>query len=223
MVSTTSLVAEGRYQLYTLGEECGEERWRIEHAPDGYVVTGEQVMTAPHPFPNRHEYRITLTSEWRVTGLDVIWTVGTRRVNAMHRADGAHWRVQLTADGHTREQQGDYPAFCEVEYCTHLSNTFILAKRDFQLDGEHEFPVLRIGPPMMAVSPARMQFRCVEVGTFQTPRGRVDAKRYLLSLPPAGVDEGYTFWADEHDVVLESYEGHDPGRPWMRLVEYRRI
>jgi hypothetical protein len=204
------------------GRGCGEERWRIERAAAGYVATGEQVLVSPHPFPNRHEWRIALTPEWRLTAVDVLWSVGTRHLEAEHRAEGWRWRARLTADGQVREQQGDYPPTCEVEHATLLSNTFILAKRDFQLDGEHEFPALRIGPPLMAVTPARMLIRCAEIGRYDTPLGPVPAKRYRASLEPGGDVAGYTFWADQHDIVLEAYEGHDPSRPWMRLVEYRR-
>lgn len=218
----TTLVSEGRYRIFFAGIECGEEAWRIERSEAGYLATGEQVHAAPHPMPNRQEYRIALTEEWRVTGVDIHWQVGTRRVVAAHRADAERWHARIEADGHGREQQGDYPRLCEVETPTLLSTRFILAKRDFALAGEHEFPVLRIGPPLMAVEPARMLFRCVEVGTYETPLGPVTAKRYVLSLPPEPESAGYGFWADEHDVVLESFEGVEPGRPWMRLVEYRR-
>lgn len=217
-----TLVAEGRYRIFFAAVECGEESWRIVRGADGYHATGEQVHTAPHPMPNRHEYRIALTEDWRVVGVDIHWSVGTRRVVATHRADAERWHARIELDGHGREQQGDYPRFCEVETPTHLTSTFVLAKRDFALGGEHEFPVLRIGPPIMAVEPARMLFRCVEVGSYPTPAGPVKAKRYVLSLPPAPERAGYGFWADEHGVVLESFEGSEPGRTWMRLVEYRR-
>jgi hypothetical protein len=214
--------ARGRYAVFFAGQECGEERWTIEESPDGVVVTGEQQMIAPHPFPNHNAYRVTLAPSWRPTGLEVRWTVGDRLLTALHSADGANWRVRIEYQGHVKEQEGDYPEACEVEFVTHLFNAFILARRDFQLGGEHEFPVLRIGPPYMAVTPERMKYRCVEVGTFPTPVGPVKAKRYVVSVPPASEDEGYTFWADESGIVLESYEGLDVTRPWMRLVEYGR-
>ena len=176
----------------------------------------------PHPFPNRHEYRATLTREWRITGLEVVWTVGPRVLRATHAADGAMWRVRIEYGGQVREQEGDFPDYCEVEYATHLFNTFVVARRDFQVGGEHEFPVLRVGPPYMAVTPERMLYRCVEKGMFAAPSGAVPAARYVVSLLPRGEDEGYTFWADENGIVLESYEGLDQMRPWMRLVEYQR-
>jgi hypothetical protein len=50
----------------------------------------------------------------------------------------------------------------------------------------------------------------------------VRAKRYVVSLPPHPESEGYTFWADEDGFVLESYEGLDTSRPWMRLVTMTR-
>jgi hypothetical protein len=179
-------------------------------------------MVSPHPMPSRQAYRAILTPEWRLTGLEIMWTVGERQLRAIHQADGLRWNVRIEYGGELKEQQGDYPLVCEVECATHLSTMFILAKKDFQVEGEHEFPVLRIGPPWMAVSPERMLFRCVEAGMFDGPNGPVSAKRYSLSLPPQGEDEGYTFWADEDGVVLESYEGPDTARSWMRLVELSR-
>jgi hypothetical protein len=215
-------LASGRYLIFHGGRECGEERFQLHRAAGGYVVTGEQVTVAPHPIPARHEYRAVLTADWRLTGVEIVWTVGDRVLRATHAADGAMWRVKIEHGGQLKEQEGDFPEYCEVEYGTHLFNAFILARRDFGVGGEHEFPVLRIGPPWMAVSPERMLYRCIERGTFESPLGTVQAKRYIVSLPPAPEDEGYTFWADEEGFVLESYEGHDLTQPWMRLVEFRR-
>ena len=48
------------------------------------------------------------------------------------------------------------------------------------------------------------------------------ARRYRVTLPAQGEDQAYEFWADEDGIVLESYDGLDRGRPWMRLVEYQR-
>jgi len=211
----------GRYAIMHSGRECGEERWRLDQTDEGYVVTGEQVLQAPHPFPSRQEFRVALDRDWRITGIEIVWTVGPRVLRSTHAVDGKIWRVRIEHEGHAREQQGDFPDFCEVEYGTHLFNAFILARRDFGLGGEHEFPVLRIGPPLMAVSPERMLYRCVEIGTFETPRGAIKAKRYVVSLPPRPEDEGYSFWADEEGFVLESYEGLDTSRTWMKLVEFR--
>ena len=216
-------IASGRYALFFEAQECGGERWQIARTPDGLTITGEQQLDPPHPFPNRQEYRVMLTPEWRPTGLDVIWTVGNKRLVAMHRADGAVWRVRIDYEGQSREQFGDFPEFCEVEYTTHLFNAVILARRDFQVGGEHEFPVLRIGPPLMAVTPERMVYRCIERGAFQTPLGTISAKCYVVYLPSEGEAQGYTFWADEDGFVLESYEGHDRSRPWMRLMEFRKL
>ncbi len=219
---TLALVAEGRYAIAVGGQACGEERFRIGANAGGIVATGEQALRAPHPFPNEHHWRATLTREWRPAALDIEWRVGERLLRARHVAEGARWRVAIEYGDQARQQEGDYPDFCEVEYPSHLFNTFILARRDFALDGEHEFPVLRIGPPWMAVSPERMLIRCVEKGTYAAPGGEVPAKRYVVSLPPATEAEGYTFWADAHDVVLESFEGPEPKVSWMKLVEYRR-
>ena len=224
--STPTLLAQpvvsGRYALFFQGQECGGERWEISRTQDGYAITGEQQITAPHPFPNQQQYRAMLTHEWRPAGLDVIWKVGDRTLVAMHRAEAGLWRVRIDYGGQTREQEGDYPEVCEVEYTTHLFNAVILARRDFQVGGEHEFPVLRIGPPLMAVTPERMVYRCIEKGRFPAPLGDIDAKCYVVYLPSEGEAAGYTFWADEDGFVLESYEGHDRARPWMRLVEFRK-
>src|SRR6185436_1185464 len=135
---------------FNAGRECGEERWEIVAVPEGLLLTGEQVLVSPHPFPSRHEYRVGLTDEWRVLGLEILWTVGSHVLRATHAVEGATWRTRIEYQGEVREQQGDFPDFCEVEYATHLFNAFILARKDFGLGGEHEFPVLRIGPPMMA-------------------------------------------------------------------------
>lgn len=216
------LTLEGRYVIHHGGHECGEEQWRLEGSSERIVVTGEQELIAPYPMPNRQAYRAVLTPEWRLVGLEIMWSVGERELRAIHEADGLRWHVKIEHGGTVKEQQGDYPLVCEVESPTHLTTMFILAKKDFQLDGEHEFPALRIGPPLMAVNPERMLFRCVEKGSFEGPNGPVSAKRYVLSLPPRGEDEGYTFWADDDGVVLESYEGTGTSQPWMRLVEYRR-
>jgi hypothetical protein len=220
--SVDTTILAGRYALFHAGEECGVERWRIEAQGSRLVATGEQETVPPHPFPSRHQYRATLTRDWRITGLEVIWMVGPRLLRATHAADGGTWRVRIEYGGQVREQHGDFPDYCEVEFATHLFNTFVLARRDFQPGGEHEFPVLRIGPPMMAVTPDRMLYRCVEKSVFAGPAGTVPARRYVVSTPPRGEDEGYAFWADEDGVVLESYEGLGQLRPWMRLVEYRR-
>lgn len=214
-----ALVRAGRYAIFAAARECGEERWTLEATPDALILTGAQETASPHPFPSRLAYRVTLTPEWRVTGLELHWRVGPREIRSIHQAEAGRWRARIESGGEARQQEGDYPAPCEVEIPSHLSAMFLLARRDFQVGGEHEFPVLRIGPPIMAVSPERMKLRCVASGTIMSPRGPVAAKRYVASLPPRGEDEGYTFWADDDGVVLESFEGPEPEVPWMRLVE----
>ena len=221
-LSATPAAAAGSYAIFHAGRECGEERWRIETSTSGSVATGEQCLGPPHPYPSVSEYRVVLTDAMRVTGLEVRWTVGTRTLHALHASSDRMWRARIEVQGQVREQQGDYPDGCEVEYGTPLFTTFILARRDFQLGGEHEFPVLRIGPPYMAVTPERMLYRCVERGTRETPWGPRPAKRYVASLPPRPEEEGYTFWADEEGLVLESCDGLDASRPWMRLRELTR-
>ena len=221
-LSASPLAAAGRYAIFHMGRECGEERWRIEDREAGAVLTGEQRIGSPHPYPSASEYRVTLTGAMRVTGLEVLWTVGGRRLRAVHASSDRVWRVRIELGDQVREQHGDYPDGCEVDYGTPLCSAFILARRDFQVGGEHEFPALRIGPPYMAVSPERMLYRCVERGTRMTPWGARPAKRYVASLPPRPEEEGYTFWADEEGLVLESSDGLDASRPWMRLIELTR-
>lgn len=214
-----TLVRAGRYAIFANGIECGGERWTLEAAEDGLIVTGAQETATPHPFPSRLEYRVTLTLGWRVTGIEMRWTVGAREIRALHHAEAERWRARIESGSESRTQEGDYPGVCEVEIPSHVSAMFVLAHRAFRIDGEHEFPVLRIGPPVMAVSPERMKLRCVAAATIMSPRGPVAAKRYVASLPPRGEDEGWTFWADEDGLVLESFEGPEPGTPWMRLVD----
>jgi len=222
LLSEPRVLFAGRYVQFHAGRECGEERWRIEVTPERLIARGEQVITAPHPLPNRQEYRATLDHDWRLTGLEVRWSVGDRELSAIHSADGARWRARIEYAGHVKEQEGDYPAFCEVDFTTHLFSAFILQRRDFALGGEHEFPALTVGPPYMAVTPGRLLYRCVEFGTFLSPLGPVAAKRYVVSRPPEPESEGFAFWAGPDGIVLESYEGLDASRPWMRLVELHR-
>lgn len=212
-------VATGRYVMYARGMECGEERWTIERRSEGVVATGEQEWVAPHPFPSRHEYRITLGADARPTGLEIRWTVGSQTLLAIHRADGEVWRVRIEVRDQVREQHGDYPEAAEIDYGTHLLSAFLLWRRDFAIGGEHEFPALRIGPPFMAVSPEPMRITCVESGTRETPWGARPAKRYVVDLPRRPTHERYTFWADEEGFVLESFDDLEQTRPWMRLVE----
>lgn len=212
-------VGTGRYAIYFQGRECGEERWTIERAPEGYVIAGTQETIAPHPFPSRQDYRVTLTLEWRPTGLEILWSVGGREVRATHRAESGTWRVRIEYAGHVKEQEGDFPDSCEVDYGTHLFSTILLARRDFAVGGEHEFPALRVGPPYMAVQPERMLYKCVEARTIETPRGATLAKRYRVTVPGRG-EAGYSFWADERGVVLESFEALEATDTWMKLVEY---
>jgi hypothetical protein len=212
-------VVAGRYLIFFQGDECGQERWAIGQGPEGLVASGEQEIGPPHPIPSRHEYRATLTPEWRLTGLEIRWQVGDRIVQALHRAEGGRWRARIEVQGQVKEQEGDFPEACEVDYATHLFSSFLLARRDFALGGEHEFPALRIGPPFMAVTPERMLYRCVETGLRTTPLGLRPVKRYVVSMPGRPEWEGYTFWADEDGWVLESFDDAEQSRPWMRLIE----
>ncbi len=212
----------GRYVQRHGGIECGGERWAIEVTPDALIASGEQVMEAPHPLPSRNHYRATLTHDWRVTGLEAKWIVGERELRSIHTAADATWRARIEYAGQVKQQEGDYPAVCEVDFVTHLFTTFLLQRRDFALGGEHEFPALLIGPPFMAVTPGRLLYRCVEQGVFPSPAGPVSAKRFVVSRPPERESAGFAFWADDDGIVLESYEGLDPEARWMTLTEYRK-
>jgi hypothetical protein len=216
------LVFAGRYVQFQGGRECGEERWVIEATPVALIARGEQVLSAPHPAPGRLEYRARLTHEWRVTALEAHWRVGERELRAIHAADGPRWRARIEYQGQTKQQEGDYPRICEVDFVTHLFSTFLLQRRDFAPGGEHEFPALLIGPPLLAVTPGRMLYRCVERGMFRSAAGEVSARRYVVSRPPESEADGFTFWADEDGVVLQSYQGLDLAQPWMVLTEFQR-
>ena len=219
MPGTIVRLGAGRYALFGGTAEIGEERWSIDQSAEGFVITGAQEILRPHPLAGRQDYRATLDGQWRIDGLEIQWKVGERELQATHRAEADMWRVRIEYSGHVKEQEGDFPALCEVDYGTHLFSTILLARRDFAVGGEHEFTALRIGPPYMAVQPERMLYRCVEAGMRDTPLGRRAAKRYVVSIPDRG-EPGYSFWSDERGVVLESYQGPDPDEVWMRLVEY---
>src|SRR6185369_141422 len=124
-------ISAGRYRIFFHGKECGEERWAIEQREGESVATGEQEVVPPHPLPNRHEYRASLGSDGRLTGLEIRWNVGHQTLLAIHHAEGAVWRVRIEFGGQVKEQSGDYPEFCEVDYATHLMSSFMLARRDF--------------------------------------------------------------------------------------------
>src|SRR5438445_81555 len=131
-VEATALIT-GRYALHFMGRECGEERFRLEVVPGGYVITGDQELADPHPTPGRQEYRATLARDWRLSGLEIRWRVGERTLLSTHRAGDGMWRVRVEYADQVKEQEGDFPAFCEVDYGTHLFNTIVLARRDFQI------------------------------------------------------------------------------------------
>jgi len=209
----------GRYAVFSAGVECGEERWSIDRGPEGYIISGAQEMVRPHPLPGRQEYRVTLSEQWRVTGVEIRWRVGERELLATHRAEADRWRVRIEYDGQIKEQEGDFPPVCEVDFGTHLFSTILLARRDFAVGGEHEFTALRIGPPYMAVLPERMLYRCVEASIRPTPAGPRPARRYMVGVPARG-EPGFSFWSDERGIVLESFQGPESDDPWMRLVDY---
>ena len=212
----------GRYAIHFAGQPCGDERWSLERTADGEVATGEQVTRAPFPFPCTLEWRATLTRDGRLSGLELHWRVGERRVSATHAAAGAPWRVRIEAQGHVREQEGDYPARAHVVLGAHLFHTFAFRALVLEPGAEHEFPMLAIGPPWMAVDPGRLIVRCTEARTLQTPMGAIPARRVHVFDPARGRAEAFAVWIDEHDIVLASHEGERDALPWMTLVEYER-
>lgn len=217
-----SLVAAGRYAIYHLGAETGEERWSVEPAAGGGVVArGEQVLVAPHPMPSELEWRALLSSEGRLVELEMSWRVGTRSVRADHRASGERWHARIQSGGHTREQEGDFPRYAEVVFGSHVLHTVLLRRYVLEPGAEHEFPALLIGPPFFGAEPGRQRLVCTARETRDIPAGRFEARRIELS-DPLGAVPPFAAWLDAHDVVLESYEDTHSSEPWMRLVEYSR-
>lgn len=221
-VGAVSLVATGRYALFHAGAEAGEERWSVEPARDGGAVArGEQVTEAPHPVPAELEWRAQLSPLGRVTRLEVSWRVGARTVRAEHAAHGDTWRARILYGGHTREQEGDYPAFAELVFGSHVLHTVMLHRYVLEPAAEHEFPALVVGPPWFAAEPARQKLVCRERAQRGTPFGPLPLRRIEVT-DPAGALPPFAAWVDEHDVVIESYEDTHSSAPWMRLTEYQR-
>ena len=217
-----SLAASGRYVIFHAGVEVGEERWSVEAAADGGAVArGDQVLAAPHPMASELEWRAQLTSEGRIAALEMTWRVGARTVRAEHAAANDRWHARIAYGGHTREQAGDYPAFAEVAFGSHVLHTVMLHRYALAPGAEHEFPSLVIGPPFFAVEPGRQRVVCTAAAKRPAPAGEVTARRIELS-DAVGPVPAFAAWIDEHDVLLESYEDTSTEEPWMRLVEYRR-
>ncbi len=212
----------GRYAIHVAGRRCGDERWTLERTGGGEVATGEQVTRPPFPFPSTLEWRATLDRDRRLSGLEVLWRVGERTVAATHAADGPLWRVRIEAMGHVREQEGDYPARAHVVLGSHLFHTFAFRTLVLEPGAEHEFPMLAVGPPWMAVDPGRLVVRCTGSGTIATPMGPLPARRVEVVDPARGREEAFAAWIDTDDVVLASHEGEGDARPWMLLEEYLR-
>ncbi len=222
LVGAASLVAAGRYVIFHAGAEAGEERWSVEPLADGGAVArGEQVLRAPHPMPCELEWRAQLSSEGRITSLEVDWRVGTRQLRAEHSAGDDKWRARIAYGGHTREQEGEFPVFAELVFGSHVLHTVMFRRYALEPGAEHEFPVLMVGPPWFAAEPARQRLLCTEVATREVSGSGARARRVEVR-DPQGAVPAFTVWLDEHDVVLESYEDTHMDEPWMRLVEYRR-
>ena len=186
------------------------------------MASGEQVTRAPFPFPSVLEWRATTDRDARLSGLELRWRVGERLVAAMHASDGAMWRVRIETHGHVREQEGDYPVRAHVVLGSHVFHTFAFRTLELRPGAEHEFPMLSVGPPWMAVEPGRLIVRCTEARAIDTPLGVRDARRVEVFDPARGRAESFAAWIDEHDVVLASHEGEDDATPWMTLEAYER-
>lgn len=222
LIGAASLLATGSYRIFHAGEEVGEERWSVTPGPDGGAIArGEQVLLAPHPLPSMLEWRARLSPLGRVTALEASWRVGTRTLRAEHSSDGDLWRARILYGGHTREQEGDFPAFAEVLIGSHVLHTVMFHRYMLAPGAEHEFPTLVIGPPWFAAEPGRQKLVCTARGE-RTAAGRSIAARRIEVSDPHGAVPPFAAWIDEHDVVLESYEDLHGDAPWMRLVEYER-
>ncbi len=221
-IGAASLLAMGRYAIFHAGELAGEERWSVTPAPDdGAVARGEQVLMSPHPLPSELEWRARLSPLGRITSIEAQWRVGTRTVRAEHSADGDLWRARILYGGHTREQEGDFPAFAEVLIGSHVLHTVMLHRYVLAPGAEHEFPTLVIGPPWFAAEPGRQRITCTALGSRDVGGASIAARRVEVS-DPHGAVPAFAAWIDEHDVVLESFEDTHGDEPWMRLVEYVR-
>lgn len=222
LIGAASLLATGRYAIFHAGEPVGEERWSVTAASDGGAVArGEQELVDPHPLPSTLEWRARLSPLGRVTAIEALWRVGTRTVRAEHSSDGDLWRARILYAGHTREQEGDFPAFAEVLIGSHVLHTIMFHRYVLAPGAEHEFPTLVIGPPWFAAEPGRQRLTCTAKGEREALGARLSARRIEVS-DPHGAVPPFAAWIDEHDVVLESYEDTHGDGPWMRLVEYTR-
>ena len=222
LIGAESLLATGSYRIFHGGEEVGEERWSVTPAADGGAVArGDQVLLSPHPLPSMLEWRARLSPLGRVTAIEASWRVGTRTLRAEHAADGDLWRARILYSGHTREQEGDFPAFAEVLIGSHVLHTVMFHRYVLAPGAEHEFPTLVIGPPWFAAEPGRQKLVCTAQGERAAAGRQIAARRVEVS-DPHGAVPPFAAWIDEHDVVLESYEDTHGDEPWMRLVEYQR-
>lgn len=189
-------------------------------APDGsFVVSGEQLLEAPHPLAGQTRYRAAVSPESRVLEVEIDWLVGTRALHARHHAKGSLWHVRIDYAGHVREQEGDYPASCEVLYGSPLFQSFALQHYVLAPGAEHEFAALLIGPPYMAVEPGKQQLRCTAEQEIATAFGGMTARRVEWH-DPSGAEPPSMVWIDAHDRVLESRDGLDASSPLIqKLVE----
>ena len=84
--------------------------------------------------------------------------------------------------------------------------------------------MLRVGPPLMAVTPDRMLYRCVREGRLRlAAAGRCLPGAVVVSLPAQGRAMGATSRSGPTRTGSCSNRttGSIRSRPWMRLVEYR--
>jgi hypothetical protein len=210
--------ARGRHQLLTAGADCGEEHWRVTAAAGGGLrLAGEQETRAPHPFPSQMEWRAEVAPSGRLARLEVEWRVGTRELHTVHEAVGERWQVRIAHAGHTREQEGDYPAACEVVFGAPLLWQVVLQRYAWGPGAVHEFPALVVGPPWMAVEPGRMRVMCTGVGACEVLGGS-RAVRVLEVHDLAGGAAPWRLEVDDADRVLMAYEGTAATEPVLRIT-----
>ena len=118
-------------------------------------------------------------------------------------------------------QEGDFPAYAELAFGSHVLHTVMFRRYALEPGAEHEFPALAVGPPWFAAEPVRQRLLCTEAGTRELRGTRLSSRRVEVR-DPQGAVPAFAAWLDEHDVVLESYEDTHTDEPWMRLVEYGR-
>ena len=201
-------------RIFHPGEECGEERWRMEalrrragRAP------ASRSSVAPHPFPNRQEYRVTLTrGDGARPALEIALDGG--RAHAVAHASRRRARCGACGSStaaRSASRRATSRTFCEVEYAhasvqhRHPGAPRLRGRRRARVPGAAHRPAVHGGVARSACCTAASR------RGRSTPRSARSTRSATWSAcRRRGEDEGYTFWADEDGFVLESYEGLEP-------------